>query len=57
MNIKHTKKKKKKQSKNMRKNTKTASDAQIAIGFAAVCFTFGLLTGLIIAHVIYCGTL
>ena len=33
----------------MRKNTKTASDAQIAIGFAAVCFTFGLLTGLIIA--------
>ncbi len=41
----------------MRKNTKTASDAQIAIGFAAVCFTFGLLTGLIIAHVIYCGTL
>lgn len=57
MNIKHRIKNLKKQSKNMRKNTKTASDAQIAIGFAAVCFTFGLLTGLIIAHVIYCGTL
>lgn len=36
---------------------KQPSDAAVALWFAAIVFTFGLLTGLILAHVIYCGTI
>ena len=34
-----------------------ASDAAIVLRFAAIVFTFGFLSGLVLAHVIYCGTL